>query len=42
MRESVRDIIGPKVADELPTLWNLDKQHEIHTIWRNTGIPGCE
>lgn len=42
MRESVRSVIGGKVADALPTLWNLDKQYEIHTAWRNTGIPGCK
>lgn len=42
MRDSIRDIVGDKVASALPTLWNLDCQRELHTMWRNTGLPGCK
>ena len=39
MRDTVREVISPKVADELKTCWGIDKQGEIPTVWRQSGQP---
>ncbi|KAG8884116.1 hypothetical protein FRB98_002606 [Tulasnella sp. 332] len=40
MRETCRNIFGPKVADRTGTVWGFDKQSEIQGIWRRSGHPG--
>ncbi|KAL7008598.1 hypothetical protein EMMF5_001860 [Cystobasidiomycetes sp. EMM_F5] len=40
MRDTVRKVVGPEVADKVGTCWSFDKQGEIHTVWRNSGVPG--
>jgi hypothetical protein len=37
MRDTLRNIVSPELADNLRTYWNLDTQGEVQTMWRNTG-----
>jgi hypothetical protein len=37
MRDTLRKVVSPEVADNLRTYWNLDTQGEVQTMWRNTG-----
>ena len=40
MRDTVRRVIGDDTANKMHTCWSFDKQGEIQTVWRNTGVPG--
>lgn len=40
MRDTVRRVIGEDTANKLHTCWSFDKQGEIQTVWRNSGVPG--
>lgn len=40
MRDTVRRVIGEDTANKLRTCWSFDKQGEIQTVWRNSGVPG--
>ena len=38
MRDTVRSVIGEDTANQLRTCWNVDKQGEIQTCWRNSFV----
>ncbi|GAA6011517.1 hypothetical protein JCM10207_002646 [Rhodosporidiobolus poonsookiae] len=38
-RETVRRVVGDKVADALGPCWGQDGQGEIPTVWRYSGVP---
>lgn len=40
MRDTVRRVIGEDTANKMHTCWSFDKQGEIQTVWRNSGVPG--
>ncbi|KAL4936812.1 hypothetical protein BDV06DRAFT_233008 [Aspergillus oleicola] len=40
MHESVRRVLGDKVADLCNPIWDLDEEGELRTIWRPSGHPG--
>ncbi|KAL4959267.1 flavin-containing monooxygenase [Aspergillus stella-maris] len=40
MHESVRRVLGEKVADRCNPIWDLDEEGELRTIWRPSGHPG--
>jgi len=40
MRDTVKKVIGEDAAKKLRTCWSFDKQGEIQTVWRNSGVPG--
>lgn len=40
MRDTVKRVIGEDAAKRLRTCWSFDKQGEIQTVWRNSGVPG--
>lgn len=40
MRDTVRRVIGEETANKMHTCWSFDKQGEIQTVWRNSGVPG--
>ncbi|EFC86794.1 NAD(P)/FAD-dependent oxidoreductase [Parafrankia sp. EUN1f] len=39
MRETVRKVLGDRVADACGPLWGLDEGHELNGMWRPTGHP---
>ncbi|KAL4789292.1 flavin-containing monooxygenase [Aspergillus venezuelensis] len=40
MHESVRRVLGDRVADRCNPIWDLDEEGELRTIWRPSGHPG--
>jgi putative flavoprotein involved in K+ transport len=40
MSESVRALLGDKVADRVGPVWGLDDEGEVRAMWRPTGQPG--
>jgi putative flavoprotein involved in K+ transport len=40
MSESVRLIMGDKVANRVGPIWGLDEEGEVRAMWRPTGQPG--
>jgi len=40
MSESVRLVMGDKVADRVGTIWGLDEEGEVRAMWRPTGQRG--
>jgi hypothetical protein len=40
MKGTARKIFGDEVADRVNTVWGLDEEGELRTIWRNSGHPG--
>ena len=40
MRDTVHKVIGEDTGNKLRTCWNVDKQGEIQTCWRNSGVDG--
>jgi cation diffusion facilitator CzcD-associated flavoprotein CzcO len=40
MRESARALLGDGVADRCGTVWGLDEEGELRTMWRSSGHPG--
>jgi thioredoxin reductase len=40
MREQTRRIFGDMVANRVNSVWGLDSEGEMRTIWRKTGHPG--
>ncbi|KAL5040804.1 hypothetical protein BDW71DRAFT_193057 [Aspergillus fruticulosus] len=40
MREQTRRIFGDEVAERVNTVWGLDSEGEMRTIWRRSGHPG--
>ncbi|KAL4928911.1 flavin-containing monooxygenase [Aspergillus undulatus] len=40
MHESVRRVLGDKVAERCKPVWELDEEGELRTIWRPSGHPG--
>ncbi|KAL4972969.1 hypothetical protein BDW66DRAFT_169064 [Aspergillus desertorum] len=40
MREQTRRIFGGEVAERVNSVWGLDSEGEMRTIWRRTGHPG--
>ena len=39
MRESARRILGDEVVDRVRSVWGLDDEGELCTIWRDSGFP---
>jgi len=39
MRDATRRLIGEDTANKIHTCWSLDKQDELQTVWRNSGVP---
>ncbi|KAJ5747711.1 flavin-containing monooxygenase [Penicillium nucicola] len=39
MRDSVRTLLGDKIADRCKDVWDLDSEGEINAIWRPSGHP---
>jgi putative flavoprotein involved in K+ transport len=40
MSESVRVVLGDKVADKIGPVWGLDDEGEVRAMWRPTGQRG--
>ncbi|KAL4957079.1 putative flavin-binding monooxygenase [Aspergillus filifer] len=40
MHESLRRVLGDRVADRCNPIWDLDEEGELRTIWRPSGHPG--
>jgi len=40
MRDATRRLISEEAANQMATCWGLDKQEEIQTCWRNSGVEG--
>jgi len=40
MRDATRRLISDEAADNLRTCWGIDKQGELQTVWRNSGVEG--
>ncbi len=40
MREMARTLFGDSVADRCTSVWDLDEEGEIKTLWRRSGHPG--
>ena len=40
MRENARGIFGDEVADRVRTVWGVDEEGELRTVWRDSGHPG--
>ena len=40
MSESVRLVMGDKVANRVGPIWGLDEEGEVRAMWRPTGQPG--
>jgi len=40
MRDATRRLISEEAANKMHTCWGLDKQGEIQTCWRNSGVEG--
>ncbi|GAA6062801.1 hypothetical protein JCM10212_006162 [Sporobolomyces blumeae] len=38
-RETIRRVIGERVANQVGGLWGKDEQGEIPGVWRNSGVP---
>ena len=39
MRETARRLFGDEVGDRVKSVWDMDEEGEINTLWRDSGHP---